>query len=95
MLVDSRNTDALAEKVGWAWSHPVAMNGMGAAARQRYLQHYTAEKSYDALMQLYGSVYAKEAWIRPLARLPSLRLLNEPRRATCDSDSDRPHSVLS
>ena len=46
---------------------------MGAAARQRYLQHYTAEKSYDALMQLYGSVYAKEAWIRPLARLPSLR----------------------
>jgi len=73
VLVDSRNTDALAEKVGWAWSHPVAMNGMGAAARQRYLQHYTAEKSYDALMQLYGSVYAKDAWIRPLARLPSLR----------------------
>ena len=29
----------------WAWSHPVSMNEMGAAARRRILQHYTAEKS--------------------------------------------------
>ena len=56
LLCDPHNTDELAEKVEWAWSHPVAMNQMGAAARRRYLQHYTAVKSYDALMRIYNAV---------------------------------------
>ncbi len=60
LLFDPHNTDELIEKVAWAWSHPVSMNEMGAAARRRYLHHYTAEKGYDALVNFYGSVSA--AW---------------------------------
>ena len=59
LLFDPREPNELVEKVDWAWTHPVSMNEMGAAARRRFLQHYTAEKSYDAMMRLYGSVSAR------------------------------------
>ncbi len=61
LLFDAPDTDELFEKARWAWSHPVAVNEMGAAARQCYLQHYTAEKSYEALLQLYGLIGARRA----------------------------------
>ena len=56
LLFDPHNTDDLAEKVEWGWVHPVSMNEMGAAARRRYLEHYTAEKGYESLMKIYDSV---------------------------------------
>jgi glycosyltransferase involved in cell wall biosynthesis len=56
LLFDPHNTDDLAEKAAWAWSHPVAMNEMGLAARKRYLQRYTAERNYDGLLQMYGAL---------------------------------------
>jgi glycosyltransferase involved in cell wall biosynthesis len=56
LLFDPQDPDDLAEKVDWAWAHPVRMNEMGAQARRRYLQHYTAEHGYESLMQLYRSV---------------------------------------
>ena len=56
LLFDPHNTDDLAQKVEWGWSHPVSMNEMGAAARRRYLKHYTAEKGYESLMRIYDSV---------------------------------------
>ena len=59
LLFDPHDTDGLVEKVEWAWAQRASMDEMGAAARRRYLQQYSAEKSYDALMGIYGSVMAK------------------------------------
>lgn len=56
-LFDPHNADDLVDKVEWAWSHPVQTNEMGAAARRRYLNQYTAEHGYESLMQLYESVF--------------------------------------
>jgi len=56
LLFDPHNGDELAAKVEWAWSHPVSMNEMGAAARRQYLHHFTAEKAYESLTALYESV---------------------------------------
>ncbi len=58
LLFDPHNEDELVEKVGWAWSNAAAIDEMGAGARKRYLQYYTAEKSYDALMKIYAAVTA-------------------------------------
>ena len=65
LLFDPHDDEELAEKVDWAWSHPVSMNEMGAAARRRYLQHYTADKGYEALVSFYGSVSTE--WRRRVA----------------------------
>ena len=56
LLFDPHDTDEFTEKVEWAWTHPVLVNEMGAAARKRYLRHYTADRGYESLMQLYKSV---------------------------------------
>jgi glycosyltransferase involved in cell wall biosynthesis len=56
LLFDPQNCDELAEKAEWAWSHPVTMNEMGAAARRQYLKHFSAAKAYQGLMALYASV---------------------------------------
>jgi glycosyltransferase involved in cell wall biosynthesis len=58
LLFDPHDRDELVEKAEWAWSHPVAVNEMGAAARRRYLQRYTADKNYGELMGIYCSVLA-------------------------------------
>ena len=65
LLFDPHDSDELVEKAGWAWAHQVSTNEMGAAARRRFLQHYSAEKSYDALMRIYRSVSAKCGLARP------------------------------
>ena len=43
----------LADKVEWAWTHPDAMEEMGGAARREYEAKYTAERSYQALINIY------------------------------------------
>ena len=43
----------LAEKIEWGWSHPEAMIRMGRAARHEYEAKYTAERSYTRLMDIY------------------------------------------
>jgi len=58
LLFDPHATEELVKKAQRAWSHPLAMNEMGAAARRRYLEHYTADQGYDALMRIYGAVTA-------------------------------------
>jgi glycosyltransferase involved in cell wall biosynthesis len=47
------DTDDLAAKVDWAWSHPEAMSEMGRAARAEYEAKYTAERNYHLLMDIY------------------------------------------
>ena len=65
LLFDPSNCDELVDKVHWAWSHPVAMNQMGAAARSRYLQHFTADRAYDELIALYRSCRGELATDQP------------------------------
>lgn len=43
----------LAAKAGWAWTHPAEMEEMGRAARREYVNKYTPERNYEALLQIY------------------------------------------
>jgi glycosyltransferase involved in cell wall biosynthesis len=43
----------LAEKVNWAWNNREFVAGLGKAARQEYLDKYTAEKNYPLLLNIY------------------------------------------
>jgi glycosyltransferase involved in cell wall biosynthesis len=43
----------LAEKVGWAWSHPGEMRDMGRTARAEYEAKYTADRNYKILLNVY------------------------------------------
>jgi glycosyltransferase involved in cell wall biosynthesis len=56
LLFDLQNADDFAEKANWAWAHPAEMEAMGWAARQLYLHNFTAEKNYELLINVYGSV---------------------------------------
>lgn len=53
LLFDPENFNELVERAGWAWAHPAEMEQMGAAARQLYLQKFTAEKNYGLLIDVY------------------------------------------
>jgi glycosyltransferase involved in cell wall biosynthesis len=59
LLFDPHDSEEMAEKVAWVWSRPRSVNEMGAAARRRYLEHYTADKGYEQLARFYGSVSAE------------------------------------
>jgi glycosyltransferase involved in cell wall biosynthesis len=56
LLFDLQKADDLASKVNWAWNHPAEMEAMGLAARQLYLENFTAEKNYESLINVYRSV---------------------------------------
>jgi len=56
LLFDPDNFDELAEQVSWAWTHPDEMEQMGAAARQLYLQNFTATTNYRTLIGIYSKV---------------------------------------
>ena len=53
LLFDPQNLEELAAKADWAWNNPAEMAAMGSAARQLYLQRFTAEKNYELLMNIY------------------------------------------
>lgn len=97
LLFDPHNTEELVSKIAWAWSHPVAMNEMGATARRRYLQRYTAEQGYDKLVELYGSVAATcEAhhYDRPRSAETRDQINKGPGRGPCDQESLRPSATI-
>ena len=58
LLFDPNNPGQFSEKVNWAWTHLAEMAAMGLAAQQRYQQKYTAEKSYELLMNIYEAALA-------------------------------------
>jgi glycosyltransferase involved in cell wall biosynthesis len=66
LLFDPYSPNELADKAAWAWEHPDAMNEMGSAARDCYLQRHTAEHGYASLMALYRSLGAAAAAAIPL-----------------------------
>jgi glycosyltransferase involved in cell wall biosynthesis len=47
------DSEDLARKVEWAWTHPDEMRAMGISARSEYESKYTAEKNYPQLMEIY------------------------------------------
>ncbi len=47
------DSDDLAAKVEWAWTHPERMEEMGREARAEYEAKYTAERNYQMLMDIY------------------------------------------
>jgi len=56
LLFDPDNFDELVANVRWGWSHPAEMDQMGNAARQLYLEKFTAETSYQSLMSVCRSL---------------------------------------
>jgi len=47
------DSEDLAGKVEWAWTHHEEMRAMGIAARTEYESNYTAERNYPRLMEIY------------------------------------------
>jgi glycosyltransferase involved in cell wall biosynthesis len=58
VLFDPQDSNELVARADWAWAHPAEMATMGSAARQLYLQKYTAEKNYELLMSIYQAALA-------------------------------------
>lgn len=48
------NSEELAAKAKWAWSHPVEMQSMGRTARAEYESKYTAEHYYAHVTRLWN-----------------------------------------
>jgi glycosyltransferase involved in cell wall biosynthesis len=48
------NSEDLAAKAEWAWTHPREMEAMGWAGRAEYRSKYTAERNYELLMEIYS-----------------------------------------
>ncbi|GAB4580729.1 MAG: hypothetical protein Fur0022_34710 [Anaerolineales bacterium] len=55
-LVEPGQVDAIYEKIAYWIEHPDVMRKMGQAARERFLQHYTAERSNQRLAALFIQV---------------------------------------
>lgn len=53
LLFEPGNAEDLAAKMRWALANQEAMAEMGRNARERYEQHYTAERNYEELLQIY------------------------------------------
>jgi glycosyltransferase involved in cell wall biosynthesis len=53
------DTEDLAKKVAWAWTHPEEMAEMGRAARAEYEAKYTAEKNYAQMIDIYRGVISR------------------------------------
>jgi glycosyltransferase involved in cell wall biosynthesis len=53
VLFNAGNFQDLADKLSWAWAHPVEMRAIGKNARTEYRLKYTAEQNYASLMNIY------------------------------------------
>jgi len=60
--------DDLVAKVKWAWTHHDEMNEMARAARALYQSKYTAEKNYDALLEIYRRALERRFGVMEKAR---------------------------
>ena len=58
----------LARKIAWAEAHPAQMRLMGKAARRDYEAHYTPQRNYDLLMDIYEhAIQARQDQSRTLS----------------------------
>lgn len=56
LLSDPDNIADMVASVRWAWSHPRETEEMGRAARRRFLELFSAERSYECWMNVCQSV---------------------------------------
>jgi glycosyltransferase involved in cell wall biosynthesis len=56
LLSDPDNIADMVASVRWAWSHPRETEEMGRAARRRFLELFSAERSYESWMNVCQSV---------------------------------------
>ncbi len=64
LLFAPGDANDLAQKVQWAWDHPLQMVEMGENARREYELKYTAEHNYTLLMEIYQKalIHSRERW---------------------------------
>jgi glycosyltransferase involved in cell wall biosynthesis len=58
LLFNPGDAGDLAAKVEWATSHPAALGQMRREARAEFEAHYTAERNYENLMEIYRKARA-------------------------------------
>jgi glycosyltransferase involved in cell wall biosynthesis len=71
LIVDSRtgllfrrgDSDDLATKLTWLWTHPREWEEMRRAARQEYESKYTGARNHEILMAIYARAAATRATI--------------------------------
>ncbi|MCW7537299.1 glycosyltransferase family 4 protein [Aquabacterium sp. A7-Y] len=54
LLFDAGSATDLAAKIVWAQAHPEEMRRMGRRARDAYERHYTPERNYGRLLDIYA-----------------------------------------
>lgn len=59
LLFEPGNPRDLADKMAWTLAHPDEMRRMGEAARQDYELHYTPERNYRMLLDIYNDAIAE------------------------------------
>lgn len=62
----------LAQKVAWAWNHPVELSEMGRRARCEYERQYTAARNYAQLIKIYETALSRSL------RVPETRVSKQP-----------------
>jgi glycosyltransferase involved in cell wall biosynthesis len=53
LLFEPGNAVDLSHKMQWAMDHADEMRRMGLAARDHYVNYFTAEKNYEQLLSIY------------------------------------------
>jgi glycosyltransferase involved in cell wall biosynthesis len=68
------HAEDLVAQVEWALAHPDALIGMRERARAEYEAKYTAERSYRALIELYGRAQQGALRLAPTAKARGVRV---------------------
>jgi glycosyltransferase involved in cell wall biosynthesis len=56
ILFNPEDSENLTSKMKWMWDHPLECRQMGDEARQEYINRFTPEFNYQALISIYNSV---------------------------------------
>jgi glycosyltransferase involved in cell wall biosynthesis len=72
------NSEDLAAKVEWAWTHAQEMETMGRVGRAEYLSKYPAASNYEVLMEIYNKAMQVKTFHKDkrLAVCPSMQREN-------------------
>ena len=60
LLFRPGDSEALADKVSWAWNHSGPLREMAEEARREYQLKYTRATNYPQLMRIYQSVTSSQ-----------------------------------